>query len=248
MKTIELCCFEKLTNMKNIREVYLFGSFARGDYDQNSDIDILIVIDDCSEMEYVKVKESFAKILNVPSSWISLYRIPKILMMHDNGSYFLWHIKTEGKMIFSRENQLACLLRTLPQYNNVCRDLKEYNEILQDVIDETGNKNIYIEYELSVVASLVRNTCIAIAYMNGNMDFGRNSAVMYCFEKYGISIELQEYEALYKYRLYQTGKIAEIPKGNISLLQKWIEIERALLEIAKKGEMEYEKGFMSGMG
>ena len=247
METIGLCCCEKLTNMKNVREVYLFGSFARGDYDQNSDVDILIVIDDCSETEYVKLKDCFASVLNIPISWISVYRISKILKMYDNGSYFLWHIKKEGKIIFSRENQLEHLLCTLPQYKNVFRDLNEYNEILQDVIIETENKNICIEYELSIIASLVRNTCIAIAYMNGNMDFGRNSVVMYCFSKYGINIELQEYEELYKYRLYQTGKIAKVPKGNMNLLNKWIETENVLLEIAKKGVVDYEKRYMPGM-
>lgn len=237
----------QIGKVKIIREVYLFGSFARGDYDQNSDIDILIVIDDCSETEYVELKECFAGLLNIPISWISVYRISKILKMYDNGSYFLWHIKKEGKMIFSRENQLSQLLCTLPQYKNVFRDLNEYIEILQDVIAETNNKIICVEYELSVVASLVRNTCIAIAYMNGNMEFGRNSAVMYCFRKYGITIDLQEYEELYKYRLYQTGKIAEVPKGSVDLLDKWIKTEKELLEIAKKGVVDYEKRFMSGM-
>ena len=231
--------------MNHVREVYLFGSVARGDYDIYSDIDILIVVDDCSEEEYIKWKDCFAELLNMPVSWISLYRISKILKMYNIGSYFLWHIKKEGKMIFSRENELASLLDTLPPYMKVHDDLQEYTEILKDIISELDNTYISIDYELAVMASLVRNTCIAIAYMNDNMDFGRNSVVMYCFDKYGIKVDLQEYKNLYQYRLYHTGKISNVQNGNISQLKRWIEIERELLKIAKKGVKNYEEEFVS---
>ena len=35
----------KVKEEKNVEEIYLFGSVARGDEDEYSDIDILIVID-----------------------------------------------------------------------------------------------------------------------------------------------------------------------------------------------------------
>ena len=52
----------------NIREIYLFGSVARGDQDEQSDVDILIVIDDCSEDDYIKYKKEYASILQIPVS------------------------------------------------------------------------------------------------------------------------------------------------------------------------------------
>lgn len=241
MKQVILSDIKKLVHEQNIREVYLFGSFARGDQDQYSDIDILIVIDDCTESEYINYKDSFAQILNIPVSWLSVYRIDKIKKMYNYGSYFLWHIKKEGKVIYSRNNELATLLSTLPRYANVESDLKEYSEILSDINGELDNEYISIDYELAVLASLVRNTCIAIAYLNGKLDFGRNSVVVYCFSRYGINIDLTEYEDLYQYRLYQTGKLEEIPKGKIEQLKKWIKVESDLLEIAKRGVMNYEE-------
>ncbi|ALM75239.1 nucleotidyltransferase domain-containing protein [Thermococcus barophilus] len=36
---------------KRIREIILFGSFARGDYDEESDIDVLIVAEGISQKE-----------------------------------------------------------------------------------------------------------------------------------------------------------------------------------------------------
>ena len=232
---------EKLSHEQNIREIYLFGSFARGDQDQYSDIDILIVVDDCTENEYIKYKDSYAQILEVPVSWLSVYRIDKIKKMYNSGSYFLWHIKTEGKVIYSRDNELESLLLTLPRYTNIENDLNEYSEILSDIKDELDNKYISIDYELSVLASLVRNTCIAISYLNGKLDFGRNSVVIYCSSRYGLDIDLAEYEALYQYRLYHTGKIEKVPKGKMEQLKKWIKVEEVLLEIAKRGVVNYEK-------
>lgn len=241
MKQVILSDIKKLVHEQNIREVYLFGSYARGDQDKYSDIDILIVIDDCTESEYINYKDSFAQILNIPVSWLSVYRIDKIKKMYNCGSYFLWHIKKEGKVIYSRDNELAILLLTLPRYVNIENDLKEYSEILSDINGELDNEYISIDYELAVLASLVRNTCIAIAYLNGKLDFGRNSVVVYCFSTYEINIDLKEYEDLYQYRLYHTGKIEEIPKGKIEQLKKWIKIETDLLEIAKRGVMNYEE-------
>ena len=156
-------------------------------------IDILIVIDDCTEDEYIDWKNKFSNYLNIPVSWISLYRHSKILKMYESGSYFLWHIKKEGKIIYSRSNEMPSLLLTLPRYNNTENDLEEYSEILSDIKCELNDEYICVEYELAVLASLVRNTCIAISYLDERLDFGRNSAVMYCFSKYKININLKEY-------------------------------------------------------
>lgn len=225
----------KLKQDKNISEIYLFGSVARGDEDRYSDVDILIVIDDCLDDEYVKLKDKYANYLNVPVSWISMYRISKIMTMYKMGSYFLWHIKKEGKILYSRNNELQSLLLTLPQYNGFKNDLQEYSQILYDIELELENEYLSADYELAVLASLVRNTCITIAYLNNRLDFGRNSAPMYCFDKYKMNISLKEYEALYQYRLYHTGKIKKVVKAETKQLKKWIKIEKTLLEIAKKG-------------
>ncbi|MCI8616100.1 hypothetical protein D7V94_18260 [Parablautia intestinalis] len=239
---------EKLTKEKSVREIYLFGSVAREEQDEYSDIDILIVIDDCSEEEYFKLKDRYAYSLNVPVSWLSVYRNNKIMKMYANGSYFLWHIKKEGKVLYSRDGELANLLLTLPRYTNVGSDLKEYDEILADIKCELDNECISINYELAVLASLVRNTCIAISYLNGRLDFGRNSVVLYCFSEYNFNVSPEEYKELYRYRLYHTGKVNDVPDGEIGCLKKWIKIESDLLEVAKRGVKEYEKKVVSGMG
>ncbi len=224
----------EIVKYNNVREIYLFGSVARGDSDKYSDIDLLIVIDDCSENEYISLKNAFSKMMGIPASWISQYRISKVINMYEKGSYFLWHIKKEGVLLFTRNNQLPTLLLSLKKYNNVDDDLKEYHEIVFDIEKELSNKFLCEEYELAVLASLVRNTCIAIAYIDEKFEFGRYSAVEYCFLKYNIKVEISEFQKLYLFRLYQTGKVDAINKGDVGLINKWIAVEKELLEIAKE--------------
>ena len=237
----------KLKCQNNIREIYLFGSVARGEQDEQSDVDILIVIDNCSEEDYIKYKKNYASILQIPVSWISLYRIKKILKMYEKGSYFLWHLKQEGKVLYTKENELAKLFATLPRYRAMRNDIKEYQQILDDIKEERYNKYLCVEYELSVLASLVRNTCIMLSYLNDRFDFSRNLVVEYCIDKYKIDISLEEYKILYQYRSYETGKIKEVIQGKIDDLNKWIKVEKQLLDIAEKEVDEYEEKFSSGV-
>lgn len=230
----------KLKNDNKIRDIYLFGSVARGEQDQYSDIDILIVIYDCEENEYLDLKKKYAEILEIPSSWISMYRSNKIEEMFNVGSYFLWHIKLEGVLLYSKDSYLESLLKELPLYKNINKDINEYSAILSDIMNELDSSLLSIDYELAVLASLVRNTCIAISYMDGNMNFSRTSVVMECFSKYNIEATYKEYTSLYKYRLYQTEKVNHVCKGDINVLKKWIEVETQLLQIAKKGAGKYE--------
>ena len=46
----------------NVSKVYLFGSYARGEEDENSDIDIALEIED--ESQYIDVYEIFSSVFN----------------------------------------------------------------------------------------------------------------------------------------------------------------------------------------
>ena len=87
---------------KRIEEVWLFGSYARGEQDCYSDIDLLIIVQDCSDMEYTELKQQLSAELHIPLDWISLYQMNKITEMGNKGAYFLWHLKLEGHKLYSR--------------------------------------------------------------------------------------------------------------------------------------------------
>ena len=83
-----------------IRQVILYGSYARGDYNKDSDIDILIVVSD--EANPVEVEESlndllFEILLN-ENELCSVRAIPEKLFKEYN-SPFLLNVKEEGVMV-----------------------------------------------------------------------------------------------------------------------------------------------------
>lgn len=55
-----------------LRDVILYGSYARGDYDDESDIDLMVVLND----EDVKTYSEIFKIMNIETDFIIKYGIP----------------------------------------------------------------------------------------------------------------------------------------------------------------------------
>ena len=83
-----------------IRQVILYGSYARGDYNKDSDIDILIVVS--NDINPVEIEESLIdflfEILLNENELCSVRAIPEKLFKEYN-SPFLLNVKKEGVMI-----------------------------------------------------------------------------------------------------------------------------------------------------
>lgn len=105
-----------IKQQEKIEEIWLFGSYARGEQDQYSDLDILVIMQECKEEEYKRMKLQLSQNMGIPLEWISLYEIHKIEEMAQKGSYFLWHIKQEGRMLYSKRSFLKNILENLPEY------------------------------------------------------------------------------------------------------------------------------------
>ena len=195
------------------------------------------MVSDCDAVEYYQIKNDFSKQLNIPMDWISLYRNSKIYDMIDYGSYFLWHIKLEGVKIYDLENRLENSLNNLQPYQKAKEDILEYEMIYKDIQKSLKEDSLTIDYELNLLASIIRNTAIAIAYMNDEYLFDRYQPVKYCiynFSKY-LHFDLNEYKELYNYRInYNRNNVSETKKNNLiaySLI--WLDHTNDILCVAK---------------
>ena len=54
-----------------VRKMALFGSYARGDQQPNSDVDILVEVDPSIGLEFVTLAEKIEKLLGVPVDLVS---------------------------------------------------------------------------------------------------------------------------------------------------------------------------------
>lgn len=182
--------------------IYLYGSAARGDIREDSDCDILIAIEDCEDSLYEQLKLGTANWHPEIKCELALYTIKALTTMQKKGSLFLWHIKTEGIELYSPGKKLKLILENLPAYDGSREAILEYAEIMKDIDEDLTDDVCVIEYNLSVMATLIRNICIVCCYLLGNKQFGRVSPVRYCASHWGAAfpIDVHEYELLYRYR------------------------------------------------
>ena len=221
--------------LKKAIAIYVYGSVARSDSDKDSDCDLLVCIDDCSEAEFLLLKSSVSSLEKDSDFEFAFYRMSTLKEMQKKGSYFLWHIKQEGVLLYEQNSTFRNLLLQLPSYTGTKSDFLEYNEILNDISESILQDNTTIEYDLSVLAVLARNICIGCCYLLRNMDFGRKSPVIKCINFWGTKFpfSLSEYEELYDFRLAITrGK--EINKDLVTeeYIACWLKKIHSTLSLA----------------
>jgi hypothetical protein len=83
----------------------IFGSAARGDFDQQSDRDILIVDTDLDVLKARSIQLSKA-------GWsVAAYTFEKLSALNSNGALFLQHLKLEAQITIDQDRRLTTLLR-----------------------------------------------------------------------------------------------------------------------------------------
>ncbi|WP_320056943.1 nucleotidyltransferase domain-containing protein [Metallosphaera javensis (ex Hofmann et al. 2022)] len=85
------------------RLVILFGSYARGDYTNNSDIDVLVVSDRLPE----DPREAFALAYRYPRVMPTAYNSEVFLRKLREGSTFLLEVIEDGKVLCGDEEFIS---------------------------------------------------------------------------------------------------------------------------------------------
>lgn len=215
----------------NINSIILYGSYARCENDRFSDMDILIVIEKDNEKSYI-IKDSQGTTL--PDKWITVYSKATMETMKTFTSLFLWHIKLESKIIYKKDSYIETLLDNLPEYVNTNDDIQQYKTILNDIKEIIKNSKCTIFYEISLLASLVRNISIAYCYLNGKLCFGRATPVELLLNDYPL-FSIEDYEKLYVFRSsYNNDTVRQINSMTDDYIQCWISKTEHLINIVEE--------------
>lgn len=215
--------------------IYLYGSMARGDISEDSDCDLLVAISDCSEETFNSIKDSIKTWHPELNCEIAIYQMSALKSMQAKGSLFLWHIKTEGRVVFSRGNQFSKLLSELAEYSSASEAIAEYRDIFHDIMEDSSDEIEVIQYNLSVMATLIRNICIIYCYLIGDKQFGRTSPIKTCAKhfKNRFPINLEDYEHLYLYRVsINRGGTMPLEDNLPCYYNNWKKTTKTLLELA----------------
>lgn len=204
--------------------IYIFGSICRGEYQNNSDIDLLVCV---SEKEK---KHEF------DSSKFSIYHYSRLKDLWAEGNPFAWHLFLESKLVYSSDNSnfFAELMEPAP-YSDFEADFNKFKKLYNDSSKELlRDKNIV--FNLSCIFLSIRNIATCYSLFNKKPIFSRNSPYLIDLP---LNLDANCYKILENSRVLSTRGIgipathAEIimMKKNLHVIQKWLDdIERNYYE------------------
>jgi hypothetical protein len=197
-----------------MKNVYIFGSVVRGEIDQYSDIDLLLISD-----ELIK---------NIDTNKYSIYSTERIKELFAEGNPFAWHLYYESKLVFSSDEDFLHGIGIPSRYTNCKSDLLKFKELYNDSVTSINENEFSLVFDLAMIFLAIRN--FATCYSLGNYEkpiFSRMS-----FEKlydYPLVLEEEIKELLMMSRISSTrgieysinNKSLSLLKINLGKIENW---------------------------
>lgn len=215
-----------------IKAIVLYGSYARGDSDSKSDLDICIFTQEQAVVSVIQL----ASILPVPESChlsLTTYCQADLEAMLEYGSLFLWHLKLEGKIEYGKE-YLASQLTRLKPFERHHSEIGYHSEILDDLIAFTSTSYTANEFDLSLLFTIVRNTCMILAHKAGSPTFGRQDCYHAALKMFpDLPLEEETYLMLSEWKaVYERAAAIKGPLPAAEEMQSLLTHVQTLLEYA----------------
>jgi predicted nucleotidyltransferase len=204
-----------MIKIRNIKCVVEFGSYSRGDNDQYSDYDVCVFATN-SKLDEYKKKEAILESmipLEIPRERISFvfYNENQLSIMINEGSLFLWHLKKEAKILFGSE-YFEYKLLNLKSFDKHLEDLNYHKEIFQELKNSYAKIKMPNVFDLSLMFTISRNTCMLLCHKYGQFKFGRLDSFNACeklFSNFPLSLDDYMYLASKKNH-YERGVKSEL--------------------------------------
>jgi len=228
---------ESLLESPEILAAILFGSTAREDADAGSDKDIFVMCRNMSLSDLLKIKQDLVGPALGQEASICAYRYKDVVTMADKGSLFLWHLKLEGKVIFSEGEIIEGIFERLKEYNSYQDDLNCYRDLLSDIEQFLTEWGELSEFDLSLLFTISRNICMLLCYRDGQPKFGRFDVYYTARDIFGETFPMPErlYRELCCWKMwYERGVKSDIDSYGKSECDSIAEKVRKLLEFAEQ--------------
>ena len=159
----------------HIQNISIFGSSVRGDEDELSDFDILVLVEDGSGTTSDTEIRLHLKEYSKKDPSISWYGEKKLQAMFQSGHLFSWHLFLESQPILPFRS-LPEIFGPPSQYASANYDIQELFILLKSVQKSLLNTPENLIFELGLMYVCARNIAMSASwYFNEKPDFGRYS-------------------------------------------------------------------------
>lgn len=151
----------------------LIGSYARGDYNTNSDCDIVLINSDEAGFDKDRLPIKKKELVNFIS-----YDSTQFNSLYDSGSLFIYHILYEGIVIDGKQdsfNELKKNFHVQQRFNNELEKIYTATQLLAEV-DIFGGKHLT---PLVNAFTELKNACIFYLAHHSIYEFNKEK----CFDK-----------------------------------------------------------------
>ena len=192
-----------------IRAIIVYGSWARGTNDNNSDIDIFVICKLDTDRILNKIETSIARALTGYETDISIYDSEKFETLLECGSLYLHHIYEEGVIIYVSDKKYTkeYLFGKLREFRGISEDILLYDRMLKQTAKSIRAHNTNY-FDINILALLARNTMILICYYLKKPQYGKYEVYETCCELLGEKFVFDKniYFKLMEYRSYYNRK------------------------------------------
>jgi predicted nucleotidyltransferase len=157
---------------------YLFGSMARGDHDDSSDVDVLAVYREDSNSNQ---REKFRRLIKTElgtSVAIAEYSEHRLDEMFQQGHLFTWHLFQEAtplKTAYLRPEAML-VFRRPARYQTSLIDARRFINLLISIRDEIASSPGSLVHEAGLIYLALRNIAMSMSAKHlPNVDFTRHS-------------------------------------------------------------------------
>jgi predicted nucleotidyltransferase len=224
--------------------VILYGSRARGDADAISDTDVCIVTAETPLPLIYQPSDDLLRRLIPEQANLSKYTTTEFQKLVRNGSLFVWHLKLEGRISWSKDGWIESALEDVKPYMRASRDICGYQLLLKDIEESFSSSVVINIFDLAMLFTVARNTCMVLTFLGGQPAFGRTAVFEVARGLYGEQFNFQPeyYLRLASWKLwYARGHITEQDLPGLSEAMLMFDHVQMLTEFALAVIEKYEE-------